>query len=142
MFNPADAINSPIFQKCMDTAQEYLIDKNKAGSLIGAANSKLDAMEKTRGPIGEAVRAGRVGVRMVQAYISGGYRKVPLKSLASIAGAMLYFTQENDLIDDSTPFIGYADDAAVITVALKLVQTDLDDFLAWEAQQQAGAATT
>ena len=137
MFNPADAMNSPIFQKCMETAQEYLIDKDKANGLLSAANSKLDEMEKSRGPIGDAVRAGRVGVRMVQAYISGGYRKVPLKSLASIAGAMLYFTQENDLIDDSTPFIGYADDAAVITLALKMVQSDLDDFLAWEAQQQA-----
>lgn len=132
MFNPADVLNSSAFQSCLSSAQDYLIDKQKAGSLIGNATAKLDKMENSRGPVGDAVRAGRTGLRMVQAYVDGGYRKVPVKSLVSIAGALLYFLREDDLIDDDTPFIGYADDAAVITLALKMVQSDLDDFLAWE----------
>lgn len=140
MFNPADVMNSPAFQNCLNAAQDYMIDKQKAGQLIANATSKLDKMENSRGPIGDAVKAGRTGVRMIQAYIEGGYRKVPVKSLASIAGAMLYFIQEDDLIDDDTPFIGYADDAAVIMLALKMVQSDLDDFLAWEQTNKAPTA--
>ena len=132
MFNPADVLSSPAFKKCLDAAQDYMIDKQKAGALIGNATAKLEKMAGGRGPIAEAVQAARVGVRMIQAYVEGGYRKVPVKSLVSIAAAMLYFVQENDLIDDDTPFIGYADDAAVLTLALKMVQSDLDDFLAWE----------
>ncbi len=137
MFNPADVLNSPAFKNCLNVAQEYVIDKQKAGSLIANATTKIDKMENSRGPIGDAVKAGRIGVRMIQAYIDGGYRKVPVKSLVSIAGAMLYFIQENDLIDDDTPFIGYMDDAAVIMLALKMVQSDLDDFVAWEKADKA-----
>jgi uncharacterized membrane protein YkvA (DUF1232 family) len=137
MFNPADAMSSPAFQKCVTLAQDYLIDREKAGTLIASATTKLDKMEASRGPIGDAVKAARTGVRMIKAYVDGGYRKVPVKSLASIAGAMLYFMQENDLIDDDTPLVGYVDDAAVIMLALKLVQGDLDDFLAWEKSQAA-----
>ena len=103
------------------------------------ATAKLDKMEASRGPVGDAVRAGRVGVRMLQATLEGRYDKVPVKSLAAIAGAMLYFVQGDDLIDDDTPFIGYLDDAAVIAMALKVVQGDLDAFLAWE--QGAAAAS-
>ena len=139
MFNPADVMNSPAFQKCMSAAQDYMIDKDKASQLIANATVKLDKMEASRGPIGEAVKAARTGVRMIQAYVSGGYRKVPVKSLVSIAAAMLYFIQENDLIDDDTPFIGYVDDAALIMLALKMVQSDLDEFVAWE---QTNAAPT
>lgn len=140
MFNPADALNSPAFKKCMETAQDYLIDKQKAGALIGGATAKLDKMAGGAGPIGQAAEAARVGVRMFQAYVDGGYRKVPVKSLVSLAGAMLYFLREDDLIDDDTPWIGYADDAAVMTLALKMVQADLDDFLAWERSNPAPTA--
>jgi uncharacterized membrane protein YkvA (DUF1232 family) len=137
MFNPADALASPAFKRCIETAQSYLGDPTKASQLLVNANAKLDKMEASRGPVGEAVRAGRTGVRMVQAYVEGRYKTVPVKSLVSIAAAMLYFIQDNDLIDDSTPFIGYLDDAGVIMLALKMVQGDLDAFLAWEQEQTA-----
>jgi uncharacterized membrane protein YkvA (DUF1232 family) len=137
MFNPADALASPAFNECLETARACLSDPSKAGRLLANASAKLDEMEASRGPVGDAVRAGRTGVRMVQAYVDGRYKAVPVRSLVSIAAAMLYFIRENDLIDDNTPFVGYLDDAAVIMLALKMVKGDLDDFIAWEAGQQA-----
>jgi uncharacterized membrane protein YkvA (DUF1232 family) len=139
MFNPADALASPAFKQCIETAKSYLGDPSKASQLLANSNAKLDQMEASRGPVGDAVRAGRTGVRMIQAYVEGRYKAVPVKSLVSIAAALLYFIQENDLIDDSTPFIGYVDDAGVIMLALKMIQGDLDAFVAWEQEQ---AATT
>lgn len=137
MFNPQDAINSPMFQKCQAMAETYLLDRQKAGDLINSAGDKLTKMENSRGPVGEAVRQGRSALRMVAAYVKGDYKKAPIKSLVSIAGALLYFVSADDLIDDDTPFVGYLDDAAVMMFAIKLIQSDLDEFLAWESTQAA-----
>ncbi|MEB3224093.1 MAG: DUF1232 domain-containing protein [Candidatus Sericytochromatia bacterium] len=139
MFNPAEVLSSPMFRACRDKAEALIGDRQQVAGLVANATAKLDRMEASRGPVGEAVRAGRVGVRMLQATLEGRYDKVPVKSLAAIAGAMLYFMQGDDLIDDDTPIIGYLDDAVVIAMALKVVQGDLDAFLAWE--QGAAAAS-
>lgn len=142
MFNPAEVMNSPAFKASLGKAQELFGDRQKLAGLVQDANAKLDKMAASSGPVGDAVKAGRAGVRMIRAYMDGRYDKAPLKSLAAIAGALLYFLRGDDLIDDDTPFIGYLDDAAVIALALKVVQGDLDAFLAWEAQQEGSATGT
>lgn len=140
MFNAAEVMNSPAFKASLGKAQELIGDRQKLAGLVNEANAKLDKMAASKGPIGDAVKAGRAGVRMIRAYMDGRYEKAPLKSLAAIAGALLYFIRNDDLIDDDTPFIGYLDDAAVIALALKVVQGDLDDFLAWESQDAPAPA--
>lgn len=128
-----------MLDKCMGYAQSYLEDSPKLQALVGGVESKLELMAKAPGVSG-AVAQARTGVRMLKAYLSGSYTKVPVKSLIAAIGAFIYFNKGDDLIPDDTPWIGYADDAALILFALKSLSDDLEAFEAWEAAQgQAGA---
>ena len=48
-----------------------------------------------------------------------------------MAGAFLYLIKKKDLIPDSIPVIGIADDVAVLGVALKLVEKDVQAYRQW-----------
>lgn len=127
-----------MLDKCMGFAQSYLEDSPKLQGLVQGVEAKLELMAKAPG-VGGAVAQARTGVRMLKAYLSGQYTKVPVKTLIAAIGAFIYFQREDDLIPDDTPWVGYADDAALILFALKSLADDLAAFEAWEAQQ--GAAT-
>ena len=135
MFNIQDAINSPTFKNAMGQAQDYIQNPGKVQELIGRVGGKLDHLERQGGPIKDMIAQFRALPRMAQAYVSGDYRKIPVQSLLSGVGAMVYLTMENDLIDDATPWVGYLDDAGVIAFALKMIANDIDEFIAWEASR-------
>jgi uncharacterized membrane protein YkvA (DUF1232 family) len=140
VFNIQDAINSPTFKNAMGQAQDLIQHPNKVQELIAQVGGKLDHLERQGGPIGEMIEKFRALPRMALAYVHGQYRHIPLQSLVSGVGAMVYLTMENDLIDDNTPWVGYLDDAGVIAFALKMIANDIDAFLAWEEAQQGARA--
>jgi len=41
-----------------------------------------------------------------------------------------------DLIPDYIPVIGYLDDAAVVALAVKWIQDDIEEFRQWEEQNK------
>jgi len=52
-------------------------------------------------------------------------RQTPLYVKIVLVGAIVYFVVPDDLIPDSIPVIGYADDAAVMAAAFKLVASHI-----------------
>ena len=52
-------------------------------------------------------------------------RLTPLYVKAVLVGAIVYFVVPDDLIPDYIPVIGYADDAAVLAAAFKLVSSHI-----------------
>ena len=52
-------------------------------------------------------------------------RQTPLYVKAAVLGALAYFALPNDLIPDSIPVFGYADDAAVLAAAMKLFSSHI-----------------
>jgi uncharacterized membrane protein YkvA (DUF1232 family) len=52
-------------------------------------------------------------------------RRTPLYVKVVLVGAIVYFIVPDDLIPDYIPVIGYADDAAVIAAAIKLVSSHI-----------------
>ncbi len=52
-------------------------------------------------------------------------RHTPLYVKAVLVGAMVYFVVPDDLIPDYIPVIGYADDAAVLATAFKVVSSHI-----------------
>jgi uncharacterized membrane protein YkvA (DUF1232 family) len=52
-------------------------------------------------------------------------RQTPVHVKAVLAGAIVYFVVPDDLIPDYIPVIGYADDAAVLGAAFKLVSSHI-----------------
>lgn len=72
---------------------------------------------------------------MIKDYIVGDYREVPFRTIAGLAGALIYVLSPLDLIADFIPIIGYADDVAVFALAIKLAGSDLAKYRVWKATQ-------
>lgn len=72
---------------------------------------------------------------LIRDYWSGNYRQVPWKTIAAVAGALLYVLMPLDLIPDFIPVAGFLDDAGVIAACLKLVSDDLLAYEKWKINQ-------
>lgn len=74
---------------------------------------------------------------MIRDYWYGNYRSVPWKTIAAVAGALLYVLNPLDFIPDIILAFGFLDDAGVVALCLKLVESDLHRYAAWKEQQEA-----
>ncbi|MDX1755308.1 MAG: YkvA family protein [Marinobacter sp.] len=72
---------------------------------------------------------------MLRDYWQGQYRAVPWKSIAAIAGALIYVLNPLDLIPDLILGFGLLDDASVVAACLTLVEADLHRYAAWKQLQ-------
>jgi len=117
-----------IFRGLGKQAKFYLKDKERLGHLL----KEVLTMAKGRG--GKLWEDIELLVRLLQAWTSGEYKGVSMKTLGVIVAAVLYFISPLDLIPDFMPGVGYLDDAAVITWVLKSIAEDIDEFRRWEAK--------
>jgi uncharacterized membrane protein YkvA (DUF1232 family) len=62
---------------------------------------------------------------LLSAYYCAFDRATPIQVKAALLGALAYFVLPVDLIPDILPVLGYADDAAVLAAALRLVATHI-----------------
>jgi uncharacterized membrane protein YkvA (DUF1232 family) len=78
-------------------------------------------------------KVGRVAARLpfaedfLAAYYCAFDRATPLQVKAALFGALAYFVLPFDFIPDLLPLVGYADDAAVLLTALRLVSSHMRD---------------
>lgn len=79
---------------------------------------------------------------LIRDYWSGNYRQVPWKTIAAVAGALLYVLMPLDLIPDFIPVAGFLDDAGVIAACLKLVSDDLVTYEKWKLKQDPGVISS
>ena len=85
---------------------------------------------------GEELAMVPVLVELVKNYAMGVYPDIPVGSLIAIVSALAYFLSPVDFIPDVVPVVGYVDDAAVIAACLVLVQSDVNEYLAWRDQRE------
>lgn len=74
----------------------------------------------------------RLMFSLLRDFWTGRYRKVPWKTIAAISGALLYVLNPLDLIPDLILGFGFLDDAGVVALCLKLVESDLHRYAAWK----------
>ncbi|MEE2762782.1 MAG: YkvA family protein [Pseudomonadota bacterium] len=74
---------------------------------------------------------------MIRDHWQGNYRSVPWKSIAAVAGALLYVLNPLDVIPDLILGFGFIDDAGVVALCLKLVESDLHRYAAWKEEHEA-----
>ncbi len=68
---------------------------------------------------------------MLSDSVKGRY-KVPLRTLGAVVFTLLYFVNPFDVIPDLIPFLGYIDDAFILSMCIKFIGTDLEEYRAWK----------
>ena len=125
-------------------AQEILENgMNKAEELLQDPSAMDDLLVKMENSVSDIPVAGSVlaqiplMISMVKGYIQKTYTEVSPKVILTMVSAFIYIVKRNDLIPDKIPVIGKLDDIAVITLALKFVEPELEAFKTWRDGQKA-----
>ena len=124
-------LRSIFFKKATGKAGRYASNSSKLFNLARQVMTKVQQRGVKEG-MAEALMQVQLLVRLVRAYASGEYRKLPWKSLVSIVGVLIYFVSPLDFIPDFLPIVGMADDLALILWLFKTLGDDLDAFSQWE----------
>ncbi|GHB73155.1 YkvA family protein [Persicitalea jodogahamensis] len=124
-------LKSVFFKKATGKAGQYASNSSKLYNLAQQVLKKTKDSD-FKSEAAEAKDKIFVLVRLVRAYASGEYRKLPWKSLLSIVGVLIYFVSPLDFIPDFLPVVGMADDLALVLWLFKSVSGDLADFAEWE----------
>ncbi|MFT4734884.1 MAG: uncharacterized membrane protein YkvA (DUF1232 family) [Algoriphagus sp.] len=69
---------------------------------------------------------------LLKSYASGEYRDIEVKNLVLLIASLVYFLSPIDLIPDFLPFLGYADDIALLTYILNGMGDEIEKFELWE----------
>lgn len=79
-------------------------------------------------------------VYMIGDYINGSYKNIPWKSIASIAGSLIYLLLPIDVAPDLLPIIGLLDDAFIIGLCIKSFSSDLENYSSWKYGEDDSAS--
>lgn len=83
------------------------------------------------GPLERLLDDGRLLLHLVRDAWSGSYRRVPRWTLSAAVFTLLYVLNPLDLVPDALPVVGALDDAAVVSLALLLMEQDLLAYRTW-----------
>lgn len=124
--------------------EEFLksgVAKVKDNDLELAAKNEDQISEKiiNSGTLKKYAELGKVMFGMLKDYRRGVYTNVPWFTIAAIAFSMLYVLNPLDLMPDFIPGIGYVDDFAIITFALRFIESDLHQYLDWKLEEADNA---
>lgn len=72
---------------------------------------------------------------MLKDFCTRKYTDVPVGTIMSIAGTLLYIFLPVDIMPDFIPGIGYLDDGAMIALCLRMMNSDLTKYKAWKETQ-------
>ena len=120
-----------LLNKGISEAQEVIKNPSKVDELLVQLEEKLKSVPA----IGQTLSDLPLMIAMVKAWIKKEYTVVSPKVIACLVGAILYLLKKKDLIPDSIPVIGIADDLAVMGLALKLSEPELKAFSEWRDAQ-------
>lgn len=127
---PKAALRSEAFERALADAKAHANDPERLRVLFEEAARKAAAVPKQ--PFDDSWPYLQAMLRLVRAYFRGEYRNVSQDSMLWIITALNYFVDPFDLIPDEVPFLGYVDDATVISFAVARSRGSLDDFMTWE----------
>lgn len=99
-------------------------------------NDNISNKISNSGLLKKYTELAKVMVGMIKDYKKGKYRTVPWFTMAAISFALLYILNPFDIVPDFIPGLGYVDDFAVFTIALKFIQNDLHSYLDWKIESQ------
>ncbi len=120
-----------LLNKGIGEAKDLVQDPSKVDDLLVQLEEKLKAVPA----IGDTLADLPLMIAMIKAWVKKEYTVVSPKVIACLVGAILYLLKKRDLIPDSIPIIGKADDIAVLGLALKLSEPELKAFAEWRTSK-------
>ncbi|NJN24735.1 MAG: DUF1232 domain-containing protein [Cyclobacteriaceae bacterium] len=127
-----DLLKNRYFQNALRNAIGLANNPHKIADLLDNASHKLSDMDGNKQRISDFFYKVKTLMRMLRAYIRGEYRLIPWKSLLMIIASLLYFVMPLDFIPDFIPMAGLADDVSIILLVFNSINSDINDFLAYE----------
>ena len=121
-----------VIQGNVQKAQDFMDHPEQLDDLLGQLQGKLDGLPSS---VSNAFNNVPVMVQMVKSYVTREYTAVSPKVIASLVAAFVYFVKKDDIIPDSVPLLGYADDLAVAAVAMVINEPEIKAFAEWQAQK-------
>ena len=117
------------------TAEAQQLMNNPDG--VDGVLMQLESKLREAPVIGETLADLPLMIALVKAWVTKQYTRVSPKVIACLVGAFLYLIKKKDLIPDSVPLLGMADDLAVLGLALKLSEPELKEFAQWRESRRA-----
>ena len=108
-------------------AEKIINDPSQIDSILMQLEEKLKEVPA----IGQTLSDLPLMIAMVKGYITKEYAEVSPKVIALMVGSFIYLLKKDDLISDKIPVLGIADDLAVLGLALKLSENELQAFSEW-----------
>ena len=108
-------------------AEQIINDPSKVDEVLFQLEEKLAEVPV----IGEQLSEVPLMAAMVKGYITKEYTEVSPKVITVVLGSFIYLIKKKDLIPDNVPVFGIVDDLAVLSLALKLSEPELNAFSEW-----------
>jgi uncharacterized membrane protein YkvA (DUF1232 family) len=124
------ALRSDAFARAVRDAKSCVTDYARLQTLVERASEKVASVSKK--PFDANWPYLQAMLRLARAYCRNEYRAVSQDALLSIIATLNYLVDPFDLIPDEVPYLGFIDDATVVSFAVQNSQDDLDDFMTWE----------
>ena len=113
-------------------AEALLGDTAKVDAVLDQVKAQVSDLPQTA--VG-ALQNIPLMASMIKGYVTRQYTNVSPKVVASVLGSLLYLVKGKDLIPDSIPVLGLVDDVAVVALAMKLNEKEIEDFKQWQEDQ-------
>lgn len=126
-------------KKYGNKAREYAEDKEKTKKLLKDAVVKAENLDKS-GPLNQLYERLMLLFGIVKDWSNGSYKDVPKGSIVMIIIGILYFLSPIDFIPDFIPVGGLVDDAFVVGLVIKQVNSDLDKYKVWKQNSLSTAS--
>ena len=119
-------------EKGKKEAEQLLNEPEKLEVILQSLENKLKVIPK----LGDTLSIVPTMISLVRSYIKKEYTKIPMGTIISIICALIYILNPFDIVPDSIPGFGLVDDAAVIMVCLKLVESDIKAYEKWKKENK------
>ena len=111
-------------------AEELIRNPGKLEELLQQFEVKIKDLPVA----GDALSRIPLMISMIRSYITGEYTAVSPKVIVTLVAAVIYLLKGKDLIPDSIPVVGYADDLAVFAAAFLLDEPELSAYSQWRTE--------
>lgn len=108
-------------------AAELLEDEDKFEKFLRKLEKRLQVIPA----LGEGLSHIPVMASLLRSFAKKEYPEVPLGTIIAIISALAYWLSPVDLIPDAIPVLGHTDDAGIVLACLKLVDSDIQEYIAW-----------